>query len=103
MKNQTPIIPNSNPNLVVLSILPGPASEDEVGPEINKLPVLGWRVWEGQEDGVAWVALPIVPDNHYDCWCVHDRATGRCWLPGVWAMETLAEALEHLKLAAGRT
>lgn len=76
------LIPNVNPNLVLLSSV----GRDEQGnPVIDEFPIVGWIVEPGEHvelfAGAVDKARPaIVGELDTAAWAVHDRISGFSWM-----------------------
>ena len=69
------IIPNTNPNLELVEVRD---FDDNLGQVVRYQPIVAWVV---DPEHPECPAKPITTDEHGGLWGLHDRATGRAWVP----------------------
>ncbi|MBK1617601.1 hypothetical protein CKO42_03860 [Lamprobacter modestohalophilus] len=69
------IIANTNPNIELVEVRD---FDDNMGQVIRYQPIVAWAV-DPEKPGEP--AKPITTDGHGLLWGLHDRATGRAWVP----------------------
>lgn len=89
------IIPNSNPSLELVEVRD---FDDGLGQVALCQPIVAWAV-DPEQPGEP--AMPVTTDEHGRVWAIHDRATGRAWVPGAQSGE-LHHALAFLGWDGGK-
>lgn len=87
------IVPNCNPQLELVEV----RTFDDGGQYVRYQPVVAWVV-DPSEPELG--AEPVVTDERGGRWGLHDRATGRAWVPGEQVGE-LHHLLSYLGLGGG--
>lgn len=88
------IIPNINPNLVVLNC------RDE---SVEEIPIVGWIIDDQEaaeqveENGVP-IALPVCVSDIEQQWAVYDRTTDRAYRPFFKTWKSREEAIRELTI-----
>lgn len=86
------IIPNANPDIVMLVAWVGEFDTDKT----IETPVVAWDV----PADVHWGAEPVITDDAPPagdlCWALLDRRTGKCWRPGWHYWPTREECVAEL-------
>jgi hypothetical protein len=83
-------IPNTNANLVCLSVFTG----------FHELvPIIGWRIDPParSDDPYEVAAAPVTIQDLSPEWAIHDAATGATWKPCDTSWATLDEAIAELR------